>query len=231
MAENYTATILLVEDEPFLRKGIRLNLEAEGFRVIEYEKADDVLDRQNSFAEIALGIFDIMLPGQTDGLELCKKIRSRSDFPVIFLTARSGLDDKLEAFQAGADDYITKPFELEELLVRVQARLRNRVSVAASETIGAFRLDLDSGMATSQSGEVVRFNDREKKILQLLLLNRGRPVRRSDILDHAWSSAESPTNRTVDNYIVKFRKVFEEDPAHPRWFITRHGQGYELALP
>ncbi|MBU45356.1 MAG: DNA-binding response regulator [Spirochaetaceae bacterium] len=231
MAENYTATILLVEDEPFLRKGIRLNLEAEGFRVIEYEKADDVLDRQNSFAEIALGIFDIMLPGQTDGLELCKKIRSRSDFPVIFLTARSGLDDKLEAFQAGADDYITKPFELEELLVRVQARLRNRVSVAASETIGAFRLDLDSGMATSQSGEVVRFNDREKKILQLLLLNRGRPVHRSDILDHAWSSAESPTNRTVDNYIVKFRKVFEEDPAHPRWFITRHGQGYELALP
>ena len=231
MAENYTATILLVEDEPFLRKGIRLNLEAEGFRVIEYEKADDVLDRQNSFAEIALGIFDIMLPGQTDGLELCKKIRSRSDFPVIFLTARSGLDDKLEAFQAGADDYITKPFELEELLVRVQARLRNRVSVAASETIGEFRLDLDSGMATSQSGEVVRFNDREKKILQLLLLNRGRPVHRSDILDHAWSSAESPTNRTVDNYIVKFRKVFEEDPAHPRWFITRHGQGYELALP
>ena len=231
MAENYTATILLVEDEPFLRKGIRLNLEAEGFRGIEYEKADDVLDRQNSFAEIALGIFDIMLPGQTDGLELCKKIRSRSDFPVIFLTARSGLDDKLEAFQAGADDYITKPFELEELLVRVQARLRNRVSVAASETIGAFRLDLDSGMATSQSGEVVRFNDREKKILQLLLLNRGRPVHWSDILDHAWSSAESPTNRTVDNYIVKFRKVFEEDPAHPRWFITRHGQGYELALP
>lgn len=231
MADSTNTTILLVEDEPFLRKGIRLNLEAEGYRVIDYERADEVLQKQNSFSEISLGIFDIMLPGELDGLELCRRIRSRSDFPVIFLTARSALDDKLEAFQAGADDYLTKPFELEELLVRVQARLRNRPVGLVSETIGSYRLDLDSGIATSSTGDVVRFNDREKQILTLLIQNRGRPVHRSDILDHAWSSAESPTNRTVDNYIVKFRKIFEEDPANPRWFITRHGQGYELARP
>ncbi|MCB1139235.1 MAG: response regulator transcription factor [Leptospiraceae bacterium] len=222
-------TILLVEDEPFLRKGIRLNLEAEGYTVVDYDSADSALASQNSFAEISLGIFDIMLPGEIDGLELCRKIRSRTDFPVIFLTARSALTDKLEAFRAGADDYLTKPFELEELLMRVQVRLRSRPAMAVSETIGAFRLDLESGLATSSSGEVVRFNDREKKILRLLVQNRGRPVHRSDILDHAWSSAESPTNRTVDNYIVKFRKIFEKDPTRPRWFITRHGQGYELA--
>ena len=115
--------------------------------------------------------------------------------------------------------------------MRVQARLRNRTTSPVSETIGDFKLDMESGVATSSSGDVVRFNDREQRILALLVLNRGRPVHRSDILDHAWSSAESPTNRTVDNYIVKFRKIFEEDPAHPRWFITRHGQGYELARP
>lgn len=224
-----STTILLIEDEPFLRKGIRLNLEAEGYRVLEYESADSALKKQASFADVSLGIFDIMLPGEMDGLELCRKIRSRSDFPVIFLTARSGLDDKLEAFQAGADDYLTKPFDLEELLARVQVRLRNRPSASVSETIGDFKLDLESGMATSSSGDVIRFNDREKKILQLLVQHRGRPVHRSDILDHAWSTAESPTNRTVDNYIVKFRKIFEEDPGQPRWFITRHGQGYELA--
>ncbi|MEQ8351251.1 MAG: response regulator transcription factor [Leptospiraceae bacterium] len=231
MSGSSITTILLVEDEPFLRKGIRLNLEAEGYQVIDFERADQVLEQQSSFSDIALGIFDIMLPGELDGLELCRRIRARSDFPVIFLTARSGLDDKLEAFRSGADDYLTKPFELEELLVRVQARLKNRPASQVSETIGEYKLELESGVATSPSDEMIRFNEREIKILRLLVQNRGRPVHRNEILDHAWSSAESPTNRTVDNYIVKFRKIFEDDPTNPRWFITRHGQGYELARP
>lgn len=231
MSGSSVTTILLVEDEPFLRKGIRLNLEAEGYQVIDFERADQVLEQQSSFSDIALGIFDIMLPGELDGLELCRRIRARSDFPVIFLTARSGLDDKLEAFRSGADDYLTKPFELEELLVRVQARLKNRPASQVSETIGEYKLELESGVATSPSDEMIRFNEREIKILRLLVQNRGRPVHRNEILDHAWSSAESPTNRTVDNYIVKFRKIFEDDPTNPRWFITRHGQGYELARP
>ena len=222
-------TILLVEDEPFLRKGIRLNLEAEGYSVLDFENGDSVLRSKSAFAEVALGIFDIMLPGEIDGLELCRRIRARTDFPIIFLTARSALDDKMDAFRAGADDYITKPFELEELLMRVKARLR-RPAHQISETIGDFRIDLESGTATTSQGDIVRFNERETRILELLIQHRGRPVDRNAILDHAWSSAESPTNRTVDNYIVKFRKIFELDPANPRWFITRHGQGYELSL-
>jgi len=218
--------ILLVEDESTLRKGIRFNLEAEGFVVRDFPTADEALEEiQSSRSRYALGIFDIMMPGKYDGIGLCRELRLLGfNFPVIFLTARGRLEDKLSAFNSGADDYMTKPFELEELIARVRARLGQRGRVR----IGKFELDVPSALASGPGGEIVRFNDKEIKMLQVLVQNRGKPVRRDDLLELVWG-VDFPTNRSIDNFVVKFRKIFEADPAKPVHFITRHGIGYELS--
>ncbi|MCR9141184.1 MAG: response regulator transcription factor [bacterium] len=226
--------ILLVEDEDRLRKGIRMNLEAEGYAVSEFADGESALASLTDQPEFNLGILDIMMPGTVDGLELCRRLRKqRLLFPVIFLTAKGGVEDKLAGLNAGADDYLTKPFDLGELLARVAAGLRRARwnTIQDDLRIGDYRVDLDGASAqTAQGhGETVRFNEREIDILRLLLENRGRPVSRDQILDRVWGTAEFPTNRTIDNYIVKFRKIFETEPQSPRHFITRHGIGYELA--
>lgn len=243
MAHREKQKILLVEDENRLRKGIRLNLEAEGYTVTEYANADAALNELRapesdrlSFPDFDLGILDIMMPGAADGLELCRRLRDgRHYFPLIFLSARNGVDDRIAGLAAGADDYLTKPFDLSELLARVAASLRRNQWDAREEGnppptfIGEVRIDLANASAHSPAGEVFRFNEREFAILQLLLEHRGRPVSRDQILDRVWGTAEYPSNRTIDNYIVKFRKIFEAEPQAPRYIITRHGTGYELA--
>lgn len=217
--------ILLVEDEAGIRKLVRINLESEGFSVQDFSDAESALEYLETRPAVALGILDLMLPGKMDGIALCDTLRRRGMvFPVIFLTARGRLEDKLEAFKSGADDYLTKPFELEELLVRVHARLGRKQRAR----IGSFEVDIPGKAAVSDSGEMVRFNEREMDVLRLLIENRGRPVSRDEILDRVWG-AEFPTNRTIDNFVVKFRKIFEKDPANPEHFITRHGLGYELS--
>lgn len=223
--------ILLLEDEPGLQRMIRFNLEEEGYLVEAYADAHSLLGGLQRNAPFSLGILDIMLPGEMDGLACCRRLRGEGFvFPVIFLSARSAVRDKLAGFEAGGDDYLAKPFDLDELLARVGARLRRREWDERDFSIGDFVVDLDAGQARSgKSGEVVRFGEREIRILTLLLRFRGQPVSRDLILDTVWGTAEFPTNRTVDNFIVKFRKVFEVDPRKPRHFITRHGVGYELA--
>lgn len=218
--------ILLVEDEPSLRRGIKLNVEAEGFAVVDFSQADQAFESiQTGQTSFALGILDIMTPGTYDGIELCKKLRQQGhQFPVIFLTARSRIEDKLEAFASGADDYMTKPFELEELIARLHIRLGRKQRVR----IGKFDLDLASACATAPGETTIRFNDKEIKMLQILVQNRGKPVKRDFLLENVWG-ADLPTTRSIDNFIVKFRKIFENDPAEPVHFITRHGVGYELS--
>lgn len=217
--------ILLVEDEAGIRKLVRINLESEGFQVQDFADAESALEFMNTKPAMALGILDLMLPGKLDGISLCELLRQKGfQFPVIFLTARGRLEDKLQAFKSGADDYLTKPFELEELLARVHARLGRRQRAR----IGHHEVDIGGKSAVADSGEVIRFNEREMQVLQLLIENRGRPVSRDEILDQVWG-AEFPTNRTIDNFIVKFRKIFEKDPANPVHFVTRHGLGYELS--
>lgn len=226
------AKILLVEDEPVLRRGIQLNLEEEGYLVDAFESAEVLLrERKDLMSESGpfdLAILDVMLPGRTQGIDLCRMLKSRWAFPVLFLTARSRLEQKLEAFDAGADDYVVKPFELEELLARVRARLKGRR--AREGRIGRYRIDFSRDLAVHTStGEEVRLTEKEIGILNLLLEHRGRPVSRDEILDAVWGESEFPTNRTIDNFIVRFRRIFEADPGEPRLFITRHGRGYELA--
>lgn len=217
--------VLLVEDEAGIRKLVKINLESEGFAVQDFSDGQSALEFVNTKPSVALGILDLMLPGKLDGIALCEAIRAKGlNFPVIFLTARGRLEDKLQAFKSGADDYLTKPFELEELLARVHARLGRKQRAR----IGRHDVDLTGKSAVSDNGEVIRFNEREMQVLQLLIENRGRPVSRDEILDQVWG-AEFPTNRTIDNFIVKFRKIFERDPANPVHFVTRHGLGYELS--
>ena len=225
--------ILLLEDDASLRQGMRLNLEAEGYQVEDYSSAELALGGVRAGHRFALGILDIRLPGEMDGLEFCRLLRrERHGFPVILVTARGELPDRLAGFEAGADDYITKPFDLEELLARVRACLR-RASPTSEPLvwrIGDYLIDPAASSATREpDGEIIRFNDRELRILTLLVEHRGRPVRRDEILDAVWGLEKYPTNRTVDNYIVKFRKIFEADPHHPRLLLTRHGVGYELS--
>lgn len=234
--------ILLVEDEAGLRRGIRMNLEAEGYSVTEFPDGEAALLSigEDGTADFDLGILDIMMPGSVDGLDLCRSLRQQKlFFPVIFLTARDAAEDKLVGFAAGADDYLTKPFDLGELLARVQAQFRRsswqREAAAIPEDvrIGGWNVNLRGAVArrTDSAGaeNVVRFNERELAILRLLIEHRGRPVRRDEILDRVWGTAEFPTNRTIDNYIVKFRKIFEDNPQAPQHFVTRHGIGYELS--
>ncbi|MCE9596870.1 MAG: response regulator transcription factor [Spirochaetia bacterium] len=218
--------ILLVEDDPVLRKGIKLNVEAEGFVVEDFAQADRVFDAMTTKpVRYALGILDIMMPGTMDGIDLCKKLRQHGhEFPVIFLTARGRIEDKLKAFSSGADDYMTKPFELEELIARLHIRLGRKQLVR----IGRFTLDLSSACATAPGESTIRFNDKEIQLLQVLVQNRGKPVKRDFLLENVWG-ADLPTTRSIDNFIVKFRKIFEKDPAEPIYFITRHGVGYELS--
>ena len=235
---NTKGNIVLLEDEDHLRQGIRLNLEAENLQVEEFADASSALAGIQKGAQFDLGIFDIMLPGEMDGLELCRLLREQNhNFPIIFLTARNRLEDKLEGFASGGDDYLTKPFELEELLARVMARLKRNGTIQTGspiQRIGAWELDLagEAGAARPHAGdsrEVVRLNLKETAILKLLLEHRGTPVSRDKILDRVWGGDEYPSNRTVDNHILRFRKIFEPDPANPKFFITRHGLGYELA--
>ena len=225
--------IILLEDEDHIRKGIRLNLEAEGFEVIAFSDGKSALARIDEFQDVVLGIFDVMLPGGMDGFDFCRKIREKYyNFPVIFLSARTRLEDKLAGFQSGGDDYLTKPFDLEELLARVHARIKflsGTDDKKNSVSIGSFEVDLESGTALHPGEEPIRFNLRELNILRLFVENRGKPISRDLILDTVWGENEFPTNRTIDNYILKFRKIFEPDQQNPRYFITRHGMGYELA--
>ncbi len=232
-AKRTATPILLVEDENDLRKGIVLNLKEEGYAPIDFASADQALANESQWSSVKLAIIDVMMPGRLDGFQFCRAIREKKyTFPIIFLTARSRLEDKLTGFELGGDDYLTKPFDLEELLARIAARLRHPESGQTTEAevkIGEWIYHLNSSSATSNlTGEVVRFNDRESRILALLIQERGKPVSRDLILDRVWGEGEFPTNRTIDNFIVKFRKIFEVDPGAPKLFLTRHGMGYEL---
>ena len=223
--------ILIVEDERHLAEGIQLNLEHQGYKVewiANGEEADQLLQDDH----FDLIVLDVMLPGM-DGFEICKRMRKRDDrTPVLFLTARKNPEDRVMGLDIGGDDYLPKPFHLKELLSRVKAILRRRAWIKADMeietiTIGDYNIDLKKMQAVGPDAKH-SLSSRECLILKLLAERAGDPVSRNEILDRAWGKNQYPTDRTVDNFIVRLRQKLENDPAEPEHIQTVRGIGYRL---
>jgi DNA-binding response OmpR family regulator len=225
--------ILIVEDDEHLADGLQINLKLEGHEPILARSAEEGL-RYWERGGIDLILLDVMLP-RMDGFELCRRIRGAGDrVPVLFLTARDRDEDRIRGLEEGGDDYLTKPFNLGELLARIKGIFRRQEWYRETPTptvleIGGSRVDLETFEVDTPRG---RFTLKEKEvmILRLLAERQGQPVDRFTILDRVWGYDASPTTRTVDNFIVRLRKILEPDPADPRHILTVRGSGYRLAL-
>lgn len=224
-------SILIVEDEPNMRLGLKDNLEFEGYTV---ELAEDGAEGLSKILKESydLIIMDVMMP-KMSGLDACKKAREAGiEAPILLLTAKSEEVDKVIGLELGADDYVTKPFSLRELLARIKAILR-RVTLRkepgkTSETkVGRLTVNFDTYTSNDSNG-AVRMSHKEYAILQYLLSRKNETVSRYDLLEKVWGYDESPTTRTVDNFIVKLRQKIETDPNDPRIILTVHGTGYKL---
>jgi len=234
MTSAWSPRILLVEDERDIAEAIKMNLEAEGCDVAIVGDGTQALSqaREGGFD---LVILDVMLPG-LDGVSVCREIRTFDpQTPVLFLSALGATDDRVRGLAAGGDDYLAKPFDLRELLLRTQALLKRRelgpnpVYGRHLIRLGATSVNLKSGEVTGAGGTQV-LALKELEILRYLCERRGQIVRRVEILDRVWGREEDPTERTVDNFIVKLRRLIEEDPAQPRFLHTHRGIGYRLTL-
>lgn len=223
--------IAVVEDDELILNMVKINLEKSGYAVHCFTEGELMMDRAGQEA-FDLVILDIMLPGMS-GVELLQALREgRYDVPVLMLTARSGVKDKVAALNIGADDYLVKPFNMQELLARVGALLRRsqgKRSIPANHilNIDNYKINLDSRKCESNRGEVV-LSEKEVKLLSFFSRNAGQTMRRSDILEEVWGMDVFPTPRTVDNFVLKFRKLFETNPESPRHFISVRNRGYRF---
>jgi len=224
-------TILLIEDEPHIVLGLRDALEFEGFRVVAAARGREGVALARSETPDAI-ILDLMLPDM-NGYAICEEIRRLDGVvPIIMLTARSQESDKIRGLDAGADDYITKPFSVNELIARMRAIFRraSRAVGATDElTIGDAQVNL-VGHSMNVRGAVHELSFYEVELLRLLAERSGQPVSRDEILSKIWGLEASPTNRTVDNFIVKLRKKVEVAPEKPKHILTVYGFGYKLVL-
>ena len=223
-----TPRILIVEDEPDLLRGLELNIKAEGYAVLTASSGDAGLS--TAVAERPdLILLDIMLPG-TSGLDVCRELRRRQfDAPVIMLTARADEVDRVVGLEIGADDYITKPFGIRELLARIRVQLRRRSPARSDEVLrfAEVEVDFDKQEAT-RLGERVALTGKEFEVLRLLSKHRGAIVTRERLLDEVWGYEHYPTTRTVDNHIMRLRQKLEPEPANPRHILSVYGEGYKF---
>lgn len=227
------AHVLVVEDETAFADVLRDNLEAEGYRVTV---ATDGPAGERAWAAGAdLVILDVMLPG-VDGYALCERRREAGDAtPVLFLSARGEPEDRVRGLRAGGDDYLAKPFHLPEFLLRVEALLRRRgwaEAVAPVEVLrfGGHEVDLRSWTARLADGRREALGQREVGILRLLAERAGAVVGRDDILDAVWGDDAFPSSRTIDNVVLRLRRLFEPDPSAPRHLHTVWGVGYRFTV-
>jgi len=223
-------TVLLVEDDPSLALGLVDTLEFEGFRVLHATRGEQAVQLAADESPDCI-LLDVMLP-DINGYQVCERVR-RADrqVPILMLTARSQEVDKIRGLDVGADDYVTKPFGVGELVARIRALLRRASRApAASEpfAIGDRSIDPARQMLAYADGEEEQLGFYEIELLKLLRARRGEPVSRDEILDKVWGVEANPTNRTVDNFIVKLRKKLEPVPNEPRYILTVYGVGYKL---
>jgi two-component system alkaline phosphatase synthesis response regulator PhoP len=220
--------ILIVEDEPDLLRGLELNIKAEGYAVLTARRGDEGLeDALRERPDLVL--LDVMLPG-LNGFDVCRELRRKAfDAPIIILTAKAEEVDRVVGLEIGADDYVTKPFGIRELLARIRVRLRRRTN-SSSDSVLRFsdvEIDFDKHEAT-RAGTRVDLTGKEFEVLRLLAQNRGRIVTRDRLLEEVWGYEHYPTTRTVDNHILRLRQKLEANPSDPRHILSVYGEGYKF---
>ena len=229
---NKTIKILVVEDEPSLIFTLRDTLESEGYQVFVSEDGSHAVEIVQEHSP-DLMILDIMLPGKS-GYDICKEVRAlKYTFPIIMLTAKDQEIDKVKGLNLGADDYLTKPFGVKELLARIQARLRRAGTYSSSSEVemlnlGSVKIDLLESEVVFPDGTVNELTAREVELIRYLLSAKGEPVSRDELLEKVWRYEYSTNTRTVDVHISKLRAKIEVAPDDPRYLITLHGVGYLL---
>jgi len=227
--------ILVVEDERHLATGLKLNFEFEGYQVDLASTGREALTRLARPDPYAAIILDVTLP-DTDGFSLCKRLREAGNFtPVIMLTARTLAEDRVTGLESGADDYLTKPFDLDELLARVRSMLRRQQwekgpagrTQTRQLTFGRARVDFDTHEVTV-AGQTLHLTQLELALLHHLADNAGQVVSRADLLEKVWKLRNYPNTRTVDNFVLRLRRHFEPEPARPVYFLSVRGAGYKF---
>lgn len=226
------ANILIVEDELNLHEALKLNLEMEGYEVTSAFDGNEALKKvENAYFDLI--IMDIMLP-ELDGISVTESIRvHNNEVPILMLSAKNTPTDKVLGLKKGADDYLTKPFNLDELLIRVSKlieknkRLQVKESIGDQYKFGNNLIDFKAQDAVTWNGQHIDLSKKEAMLLKLLIENKGEVVTREKILQVVWGYNVYPTTRTIDNFILSFRKYFEEDSRNPIYFHSVRGVGYK----
>jgi len=229
-------TILVVDDEKPIADILQFNLKKEGFNVVVAYDGDEAIKVAEEI-QPDLMLLDIMLPNR-DGMEVCREVRKKFDFPIIMLTAKDSEIDKVLGLELGADDYVTKPFSTRELIARVKANLR-RQNVVPAEEEGAGSNDIQVGSLTIQPDaylvlkrdETIELTHREFELLHYLAKHIGQVMTREHLLQTVWGYDYFGDVRTVDVTIRRLREKIEDNPSHPAWIVTRRGVGYYLRNP
>jgi two-component system, OmpR family, alkaline phosphatase synthesis response regulator PhoP len=222
---HMASRILVVEDDPSILRGIEMNLQLEGFETIAVADGRSALEHA---ADVDLVVLDIMLP-HLNGYQVCQRLRSSgSDVPIILLSAKSAELDIVRGLELGADDYVTKPFRVAELLARVKAHLRRRGVATDSFRFGEVEIDLANRLVR-RAGQIVELTEREHDLLVFLVEREGKAVTRDAILGGVWGLGYFGTDRTVDNFITRLRQKLDT-PGDPRHFRTVRGVGYRFVV-
>ena len=220
--------ILIVEDESDLLRGLELNIKADGYEVLSAQRGDEGLE--TALRERPdLVVLDVMLPGMT-GFDVCRELRRKGfEAPIIILTARSEEVDRVVGLELGADDYVTKPFGIRELLARIRVRLRRHAPALGSAILRFSDVEVDfEKQEAMRGGTRIDLTGKEFDVLRLLAENRGRIVTRDRLLDEVWGYEHYPTTRTVDNHILRLRQKLEANPSDPRHILSVYGEGYKF---
>lgn len=232
MSVTEKSTILLVEDEVNLHDALKLNLELEGYDVTSAYDGPAALDAIKN-GHFDLIILDVMLP-ELDGFHVTETIRvSNNDVPILILSAKNTSADRVTGLKKGADDYLTKPFNLEELLLRVDKlihknkKIQHKGSIGDTYSFDKNIIDFKAQEATTATGEKIKLSKKEIMLLKLLIESKNEVVPREKILQVVWGYNVYPTTRTIDNFILMFRKYFEADSRNPRYFHSVRGVGYK----
>lgn len=234
MNEEKKPSILLVEDEENLHEALKLNLELEGYDVTSaFDGVAAIKAIQGEYFDLI--ILDVMLP-EMDGINVTETVRiSNNEVPILILSAKNSSADRVLGLKKGADDYLTKPFNLEELLLRVNKlinknkKLQDKTTIGNSYSFGDNIIDFKAQEATSKNGQKIQLSKKETMLLKLLIENKNEVVPREKILQAVWGYNVYPTTRTIDNFILNFRKYFEDDSRNPKYFHSVRGVGYKYA--